>query len=99
MIALLLAIAGTGLAMTYVAHTDIVALKAFTLGLIYFDWQPLPADALVYVHLALVALLMLIFPFSKLLHAPGIFFSPTRNQVDDPRERRHVAPWAARLDP
>lgn len=98
MIALLLAIAGTGLAMTYVAHTDIVALKAFTLGLVYFDWQPLPADALVYVHLALVALLMLIFPFSKLLHAPGIFFSPTRNQVDDPRERRHVAPWAARLD-
>jgi nitrate reductase gamma subunit len=99
MIALLLAIAGTGLAMTYVAHTDIVALKAFALGLIYFDWQPLPADALVYVHLALVALLMLIFPFSKLLHAPGVFFSPTRNQVDDPRERRHVAPWAARLDP
>jgi nitrate reductase gamma subunit len=98
MIALLLAIAGTGLAMTYVAHTDIVALKAFTLGLVYFDWQPLPADALVYVHLTLVALLMLIFPFSKLLHAPGIFFSPTRNQVDDPRERRHLAPWAARLD-
>jgi nitrate reductase gamma subunit len=99
MLALLLAIAGTGLAMTYVAHTDIVALKAFTLGLLYFDWQPLPADPLVYVHLALVALLMLIFPFSKLLHAPGIFFSPTRNQADDPRERRHLAPWAARLDP
>jgi nitrate reductase gamma subunit len=99
MIALLLAIAGTGLAMKYVAHTDIVAVKAFTLGLLYFDWQPLPPDGLVYAHLALVALLMLIFPFSKLLHAPGIFFAPTRNQVDDPRERRHVAPWAARLDP
>jgi nitrate reductase gamma subunit len=99
MIALLLAIAGTGLAMKYVAHTDIVAVKAFTLGLLYLDWQPLPADPLVYVHLALVALLMLIFPFSKLLHAPGVFFSPTRNQVDDPREHRHVAAWAARLDP
>ncbi len=99
MIALLLAIAGTGLAMKYVAHTDIVAVKAFTLGLLYFDWQPLPPDGLVYAHLALVALLMLIFPFSKLLHAPGIFFSPTRNQADDPRERRHLAPWAARLDP
>jgi nitrate reductase gamma subunit len=99
MLVLLLAIAGTGLAMKYVAHTDIVALKAFTLGLVWFDWQPLPADPLVYVHLALVALLMLIFPFSKLLHAPGVFFSPTRNQVDDPREHRHVAAWAARLDP
>jgi nitrate reductase gamma subunit len=98
MIALLLAIAASGLAMKFVAHTDIVAVKAFALGLLYLDWQPLPADGLVYVHLALVAVLMLIFPFSKLLHAPGVFFSPTRNQVDDPRERRHLAPWAAHLD-
>src|SRR5512144_2250655 len=99
MLALLLAIACSGLAMKYVAHTDIVGVKAFFLGLLYFDWQPLPADALLYVHLALVAVLMLIFPVSKLLHAPGVFFSPTRNQVDDPREHRHLAPWAARLDP
>mgnify|MGYP003352483942 CR=1 FL=1 len=33
----------------------------------------------------------------KLLHAPGVFFSPTRNQVDDARQKRHVASWAARL--
>ena len=44
------------------------------------------------------ALLMLIFPFSKLLHAPGVFFSPTRNQVDNARERRHLAPWAEQLE-
>jgi nitrate reductase gamma subunit len=99
MLALLLAIAGTGLAMKYVAHTDIVGVKAFFLGLMYLDWQPLPADLLLYAHLALVAALMLVFPYSKLLHAPGLFFSPSRNQVDDPREHRHVAPWAARLDP
>jgi [DsrC]-trisulfide reductase subunit M len=99
MIALLLAIALSGLTMKFIAHTDVVAVKAFVLGLMYFDWQPLPADALVYGHLGLVATLMLIFPFSKLLHAPGVFFSPTRNQVDDPRERRHLAAWAAHLDP
>jgi nitrate reductase gamma subunit len=99
MLALLLAIAGTGLAMKYVAHTDVVAVKAFALGLVRFDWQPLPDDGLVHAHLSLVALLMLVFPFSKLLHAPGVFFSPTRNQADDPRERRHLAPWAATLDP
>lgn len=98
MLVLLLAIAGSGLLMTYVDHTDIVALKAFMLGLIYFDWQPLPADGLLLLHLGLVALLMMIFPFSKLLHAPGLFFSPTRNQVDNPREHRHVAPWAAKLE-
>jgi nitrate reductase gamma subunit len=99
MLVLLLAIAGSGLAMKFLAHTDIVGVKAFFLGLLYFDWQPLPADPLLYAHLALVALLMLVFPYSKLLHAPGIFFSPSRNQVDDPREHRHLAPWAARLDP
>jgi nitrate reductase gamma subunit len=99
MLVLLLAIALTGLAMKYLAHTDVVAVKAFILGLLLFDWHPLPADGLVYAHLALVALLMLVFPFSKLLHAPGLFFSPSRNQADDPRERRHLAPWAAKLDP
>ena len=35
-----------------------------------------------------------LFPFSKLLHAPGVFFSPSRNQVDNSREKRHVAKWA-----
>lgn len=99
MLALLIAIAASGLVMKFVSHTDIVSVKAFFLGLMYFDWQPLPGDAPLYLHLSLVALLMLVFPFSKLLHAPGIFFSPTRNQVDDPREHRHVAPWAAGLDP
>ncbi len=90
MLALLIAIGLTGLGMKYVAHTDIVAVKAFFLGLIYFDWQPLPSDLLLVIHLSLVASLMIIFPFSKLLHAPGLFFSPTRNQVDNAREKRHV---------
>ena len=90
MLALLIAIGITGLGMKYVAHTDIVAVKAFFLGLMYFDWQPMPGDFLLNLHLLLVALLMIIFPFSKLLHAPGVFFSPTRNQVDNPREKRHL---------
>lgn len=94
MLILLLAIAGTGMLMSFVSHTDIVALKEFVLGLIYFEWHPLPADPLLLVHLALVASLMIIFPFSKLLHAPGVFFSPTRNQADNSRDKRHVTPWA-----
>jgi nitrate reductase gamma subunit len=90
MLALLIAIGLSGLGMKYIAPTDIVALKAFFLGLMYFDWQPLPADPMLLAHLLLVALLMLIFPFSKLLHAPGLFFSPTRNQADNAREKRHM---------
>lgn len=98
MLALLMGIAVSGLMMDYVAHTDIVSLKAFMLGLMYFDWQPIPADPLLLVHLTFVAALMIVFPISKLLHAPGVFFSPTRNQVDNPREQRHIAPWAAELE-
>ena len=98
LLALLILLGISGMNMKFVAHTDIVAVKAFMLGLIYFDWQPLPVDFPLLVHLALVIVLMLIFPFSKLLHAPGIFFSPTRNQVDNSREQRHLAPWAAKLD-
>ncbi len=98
MLALLVAIAVSGLAMKYVAHTDIVALKAFFLGLMVFTWQPLPADPALLLHLVLVAALMIVFPMSKLLHAPGVFFSPTRNQADNPREQRHVAGWSARID-
>ncbi|MBK9327513.1 MAG: respiratory nitrate reductase subunit gamma [Thiobacillaceae bacterium] len=98
MLALLVAIGLSGMMMTFVSHTDIVALKAFMLGLMTFDFQPMPADGVLMVHLGLVALLMIIFPISKLLHAPGIFFSPTRNQADNPREQRHLAPWAAALE-
>ncbi len=97
-LALLLAIGLSGLSMRFVAHTDIIALKAFMLGLMRLDWQPLPADPLLLLHLTLVALLMFAFPISKLLHAPGLFFSPTRNQADNPREQRHLAAWAAALD-
>jgi nitrate reductase gamma subunit len=99
MLALLLALGASGFAMKYLVHPDVVGVKTFTLGLVRLDWQPLPPAAPLYVHLALAGVLMLVFPVSKLLHAPGIFFSPTRNQPDDSRERRHLAPWAARLDP
>ncbi|MFN3715695.1 MAG: respiratory nitrate reductase subunit gamma [Thiobacillus sp.] len=98
MLVLLIGIGITGMLTTFVVHTDIVALKQFFMGLMFFDLQPVPEDPIILAHLAMVALLMVIFPISKLLHAPGIFFSPTRNQVDDPREHRHVAAWAARLD-
>ena len=84
MLALLLGIAVTGLLMKFVMHTDIVAVKTFFLGLMVFEINPLPAHPGLYPHLGMVVLLMIIFPVSKLLHAPGLFFSPTRNQVRQP---------------
>jgi len=101
MLILLLLIAASGLTMTFVAHTDIVTVKEFFRALMTFSWSELPTfpgNIFLVVHLLLVGILMLIFPFSKLLHAPGVFFSPSRNQVDNPREKRHLAPWARKLE-
>lgn len=99
MLVLLLGIGISGAMMSFVGNADIVSIKAFFLGIMRFNFDnPLPADPALIVHLLLVALLMIIFPFSKLLHAPGVFFSPTRNQVDNPREKRHIADWALELD-
>jgi len=101
MLALLIAIGVSGLMMSFVTRADVTQVKAFFGGMLtfgFFGEAGLPADPIVLVHLLLVALLMIIFPISKLLHAPGIFFSPTRNQVDNPREKRHVSGWALELE-
>jgi len=98
MLLMIIFIGLSGLMMKYISHTDIIAVKVFFLGLLRFDIQPLPTDTPLIIHLSLVVTLMLIFPFSKLLHVPGVFFSPTRYQVDNPREKRHLAPWASKLD-
>lgn len=98
MLVLFLVIGLSGLTMRFVVHGDVIAVKGFMLGLMHFNLQPLPANIGLYVHLSLVAVLMMIFPISKLLHAPGLFFSPTRNQSDNTREARHLAAWAAALE-
>jgi nitrate reductase gamma subunit len=98
MLILLMFIGFSGLMMKFVDHPDIIAVKQFFLAWMSFSIQQLPANTPLVIHLSLVALLLIVFPFSKLLHAPGVFFSPTRNQVDNPREKRHISKWAAALE-
>lgn len=98
MLILIMGIAATGLMIVYVAHTDIIQLKAFIMGLFLADPQNLPTDLILLAHLTMVLFLAMIFPISKLLHAPGLFFAPTRNQVDNPREKRHLSPWGAEIE-
>ncbi len=98
MLLLLIGIAGSGLMMQFVAHTNVIAVKDFFQGLMHFDIKLLPTDSLLVLHLLLVVVLLVIFPISKLLHAPGVFFSPSRNQADNPREKRHLSDWAAKLE-
>ncbi len=100
MLLLIMAIAFSGFLMSFVPgfSIDIVAVKVFMLGIINFDLQALPDSSVLVIHLLLVAALGFILPISKLLHIPGVFYAPTRNQVDNPREKRHIVDWAKPLD-
>lgn len=79
-LALLGGIAGSGLLVSYWLHVNIVDVKAYILGLLTFRPVPPPQHPLFLFHLFLVLMLMIYFPSSKLLHAGGVFFSPTRHQ-------------------
>ena len=99
MLILLLIIGISGAVMTFTSnHTDVIMVKEFASGLITFNWANLPTELHLLVHIFMVFVLMMIFPISKLLHVPGVFFSPTRNQVDDARKKRHISPWALKQE-
>ncbi len=91
---LLIFITISGLMMKWVNHTDIIMVKEFMRGVLTFQWNAMPMDIPVIVHFTLVIILMVVFPISKMMHAPGVFFSPTRNMADNPREKRNIARWA-----
>lgn len=87
-------IAVTGIMMRYFTKVDIVGIKELTMGLVTFHpTVPEGISGLFFVHLFFVSVLLVYFPFSKLMHAGGIFMSPTRNLTTDTRARRHINPW------
>jgi nitrate reductase gamma subunit len=90
---LMAAIASTGMLVHYYARVYLVDVKAFILGLITLSPVPPPLHPIFLVHFFLVCLLLMYFPYSKLMHAGGAFFSPTRNQRDNVRQQRYVNPW------
>ncbi len=91
---LIMGIAITGILMRYIWKVDVVAVKQLALGLVTLKPQvPAGIGSLFYIHLFLVSVLFAYFPFSKLMHAPGVFLSPTRNLPSNTRWVMHVNPW------
>ena len=58
-----------------------LAVRAYALGLAAFAPAPLPATgAWLAAHLLSVSFLLAILPFTKMVHAAGVWLSPTRNR-------------------
>jgi nitrate reductase gamma subunit len=91
---LIFGIALSGIFMRYVTKVDVTAVKELTMGLVTFrPTIPQGINAVFFVHIFFVSILLAYFPFSKLMHLGGIFLSPTRNQTTATRARRYVNPW------
>jgi nitrate reductase gamma subunit len=91
---MIFSIAVTGILMRYFDKVDIIKVKELAIGL--FSFHPVIPEGigiLFFIHLFLVCGLIAYIPFSKLLHMPGIFLSPTRNLANNSRMKRHVNPW------
>lgn len=92
---LLLGIGLTGMNMRYLNHVDIDAVRDLMVSLVTFH-PAIPeggVSVLFYLHFTLVCTLLIYFPMGKLMHALGVFMSPTRNMVNNSRAKRHINPW------
>ncbi len=92
---LIMAIASTGILMRYFSKANIIGIKELLMGLVTFAPRiPEGVTTVFYVHLFLVSVLLVYFPFSKLMHLGGVFLSPTRNLPNNTRMVRHINPWS-----
>lgn len=95
---LLLSITISGNIMRYFFKADLEKVKTLMMDLMTFNIAKAievanNIEPIFYVHFSLACLLLAYFPFSKLMHAGGVFFTPTRNLPNNNRAVRHVNPW------
>ncbi len=95
---LLLAITISGNILRYFIKADLEAVKELIMNLMTFNIAEAvevanTIEPIFYVHFFLGSFLLAYFPFSKLMHAGGVFFSPTRNMPNNNRAEIHVNPW------
>lgn len=94
---LLLAVVGSGICMRYIDKVDIAMVKVVLMGIFSLKLPTMEQVSQIgpsfFIHVTFVSTLLIYFPFSKLMHMGGIFFSPTRNMKCNTREVRHINPW------
>ncbi len=79
---LLLGIVITGMYMRLVSGSDLSAVRAYLAGLFTLNSIPIPKDWIFISHFMLVNILLIYFPFSKLIHMVGFFVS--RSMITQP---------------
>lgn len=93
---LILGLCMSGVWMRYFSKVDIASVKAFTMSLVALSPNVEVLSGvgnIFYVHIFFLSVLLVYFPFSKLMHMGGVFLSPTRNLPNDSRIVRHINPW------
>ncbi len=91
-------IGASGLILHYYARAYLVDVKAFILSLLSLNPTAPPMHPVFLLHFFLVAVLLIYFPYGKLVHMIGILFSPTLNQRFNVRRKRHLNPWDFPVD-
>ena len=90
----LISVVVSGIWMRHLDKVDIIKVKELAMGLVAFSpTVPEGINSIFYIHLFFVSTLIIYFPFSKLMHMAGVFFSPTRNLANTNRMKRHINPW------
>jgi len=104
MLILLLVIGVSGVMVSFVTHTDIVQFKAFMLSVMYFDffnWQPIPTDKMLLVHLTSVILLyfFVLVATKLIMHGRNatLLLGPLNNLKPKPRLQIEEGLWQKQI--
>jgi nitrate reductase gamma subunit len=81
----------TGLALKHVWPVNVLEVKEFVRGaLLLSDADSVPLHWGFLAHLSLAWMLIVSFPFGKLMHGAGLWFNPTRARADRGRARNNT---------
>lgn len=93
LLALLLALAGSGLWLRLGPRAPLEEVKDYLLGLMSLRPAAPPQGAALTLHWLLALALLAVFPFTKLLHSLALFLNPVLGGRDTAPLKRRINPW------